>query len=346
MTTRTTTSLALSIALLSTSSVSLAIENTEAAEFDAGMQRTAELAEVAWDFQRIGKDLCDGATAWLPGLYFSATSEMALAGERDANRIAAVFANGPAAAAGVQVGDMVQTINGEKVLGKTFRGEPRWDGVMDEATAEEGTMTLGVTRNGQPMDIDVPLVEACDILVAYHTRNLPIVRVPGMAVVTAMIDTVADEPWEVRAYLAPEIAASMNEAAKRQKKASKGWNIVGDVVGVASGGMLSGVGTAGGMGTAILGAKGVQLEGDRIGLYLLARLGDDITQVPAFWEQVYSYPEDGAGTLGGIRASLEDRREGFTTTIAEIQAKQEAGEPLNPGKPERSGSRFGKLFGR
>src|SRR5690606_17207215 len=139
--------------------------------------------------------------------------------------------------------------------------------------------------------------------------------------------------WQRLAFLAPDLAYAMSETRAANNKLrgllSKGATFL-DKAGVAGAGLL---------GTAAFGSKFVlnvdqALAADRVSLFLLARLGVDVEQVPDFWRGIYQYAE-GDTALDkhfGLRPGLTEREEAFQSAIAEINAKDEAGEPLTPDR--------------
>jgi S1-C subfamily serine protease len=64
-----------------------------------------------------------------------------------------VVADSPAADAGLKVGDFLLTVNGEPVEADTVR-----DAIQAQSAGD--TLTLGIERRGEPMDVDVTLGEA------------------------------------------------------------------------------------------------------------------------------------------------------------------------------------------
>lgn len=84
----------------------------------------------------------------------------------------------------------------------------------------------------------------------------------------------------------------------------------------------------------------VEVRADRLGLYLAARAGYDISVAPAFWdrvalEQPWSLSDD-VEHYGWTRVPphgyMPSRAAAIRKIVAEIQRKIENGEPLQPGK--------------
>lgn len=307
-------------------------------EFDRHYARWAELSEDVWRFQVAGKDLCTGDRAWLPGFFTGATAGGVTAAGEDMGQvpytILRVFDGGPAQAAGLMAGDVILAINGNEVQGNNWRGNSRWDAAWEEVKETEEASEYTVQRGGQRVTVEVQPTEVCDITLLYTASKLPITpKTQGVVFMTPLIDEVVQEPWQELAFLAPEIAVSMNTTRATQGKMQKAAGIFGNVMAAVTGVDLGGAAM---VGIGLKKSKASRLEGDRVGLYLLARLGVDVAQVPGFWEQVYNFPRDSgwASTFFGTMPTLEERREVFDRTLAEIAAKRAAGAPLNPGDAE------------
>lgn len=310
----------------------LAQESADYTELQQYLTRYGELSEQVWKFQVAGKDLCLSSQVWLPGVYFNpvglASTGQYTEGEDVPQTVGRVFADGPAAQAGLQQDDELLEINGESVVGKGWRGASRWDVVWEEVMYEEGPVEYTIRRDGQTQTITLQPQQVCFINLVYTTRNLPAPKQAGMVLINGMIDEVTMEPWQELAFLAPEVARTMNTAAAREGKAKKVAGVLSNFI-QATTGMDLGVAQ---FGVDLAMTKKSRLEGDRVGLFLLARLGVDVSQVPDFWKSVYDYPVSGAWhqTFFGIRPTLAEREEVFAATLAEIDSQRAQGEALTP----------------
>jgi predicted Zn-dependent protease len=157
-------------------------------------------------------------------------------------------------------------------------------------------------------------------------RALPIPQQPGVVVVTTAIDELTNDRNEMLLFLAPEIAGSMNGQSTRRRAAERTAGFLGNAVGFATGQDLGGVAQLG------VGArfnKRQMLEADRVGLYLIARLGIDVQSSVDFWSAAYSASSTNAvRSFFGGRPTLEERLENLTEVAEEINTKLEQGQPL------------------
>lgn len=284
----------------------------------------------AWPLLTTGADLCTVGTAWRTGI-----RPKAIEVDGDPSPTVFTVAKGsPADLAGVRAGDVVVSVNGDTPR-RGFRTtyEEKLDSLFAHESADP--VELVVDREGAQQSFTIVPAEVCDLRLTY---------MPGMdgrfhgestqdILVTEAFFRAGEEEWQRLAFLAPDLAYAMSETRAANNKLrgllSKGATFL-DKAGVAGGGLL---------GTAAFGSKFVlnvdqALAADRVSLFLLARLGVDVEQVPDFWRGIYQYAE-GDTALDkhfGLRPGLTEREEAFQSAIAEINAKVEAGEPLTPDR--------------
>ena len=296
------------------------------------LDRYGQLAEHVWQFQIAGKDLCQSSQVWLPGIFFSpvgnaetidynSVQEQPLSVER-------VFTGGPAAAAGLQRGDEVLEINGDDVVGRNWRNESRWDPIWEETITQPDPVQVTIRRGSTTSTVTIAPVAACDVRLIYTRQRIPAPKTQGLVLINGMIDEVTTQPWQEMAFLAPEVALTMNAAQTRENTAKRWADKLANVV-QATTGLDIGIAQ---FAVNLKMTKKSRLEGDRIGLYLLARVGVDVSQVPTFWKSVYNYPSDGhwSSTFFGIGPTLAEREAVFAETLADIAGQQAAGLPLDP----------------
>lgn len=293
---------------------------------DDFFNRWGEIAGAALELQVAGVDLCETSTAHLPGLYVipeASPSHPTI----PAGTVASVHAGGPAELAGVRAGDQVVAINGEQaVRRRMMRTTSRIAELFEDAKQTSAPLQLELLRDGQPVSVTIQPVEACNVEVLYVQRALPIPQQPGVVVVTTAIDELTNDRNEMLLFLAPEIAGSMNGQSTRRRAAERTAGFLGNAVGFATGQDLGGVAQLG------VGArfnKRQMLEADRVGLYLIARLGIDVQSAVDFWSAAYSASATNAvRSFFGGRPTLEERLENLTEVAEEINTKLEQGQPL------------------
>jgi len=325
------------LAAASINTYAATIEGTD--ETTKYLARAGEISGIAWEMQVAGVDLCGDRVRYLPGFYRMAdgiTGDSEIPVELleafDSSRIIAVYPGSPAEAGGLKPGDTLVAINGKTIPeNRRFTNRNRREAFTEEALekAEESAqpLILTVDRDGQKHDVTITPIRACDIGVIYMPRIFHTMRQPGFAMISPLVDQF-EEKWQVQAFIAPEIAVSMSENIRRRESVRRIGGFLEGAISMATGTDIQGI-TA--LGTTAWYSKPIALEGDRKALYLLARIGVDVTQVPDFWINVYNLPREGtARTFFGLRPSLEDRLEAMNEVIPLILEKQANGEPLIP----------------
>ncbi len=284
----------------------------------------------AWPLLTTGADLCTRGTQWRTGIRPKAF-------EFDGDPTPTVFTvatGSPADLAGVQAGDVVVSVNGDKPR-RGFRTsyEEKLASLFAHESADP--VELVVTRDDGEHAFTITPVEACNLRLTYVPRmtgRFHSERINDIIVTEAFFQA-GDEEWQRQAFLATDLAYAMSETRAANEKMrgflGKGAAFL-ETVGVAGGGLLN---------TAALGSHFVlnadqALAADRVSLFLLARLGVDVEQVPDYWRSIYRYAE-GDGALDkhfGLRPGLTEREAAFEEALVEIRAKMAAGEPLTPDR--------------
>src|SRR5690606_19206664 len=221
----------------------------------------------------------------------------------------------PADTAGIRRDDRIIKING-KATNRRFGSlsEEDLDAMLTADSAQ--AMEFELQRGGQPLTVQVVPVEVCNLTVQYMPGQLSISPSQGNTIiVTDMLFTVADEAWERRAFIAPDMAYAMSATRSRndiiRKAADFGGGFLGNLAGVQR------LATAVNLGTRLSLNKDQALKADSVSLFLLARTGVNVDLVPGFWASVYDYPQSSAWneTYFGLRPTLAERSDVFVSTL-------------------------------
>ncbi len=329
----TTAILIASLALPAAAQTAHADHAAAAAEVQARhLSKIQQVADASWPLLVHGADMCELDTAFRTGLRYSVIDERM---PDSGARVIAVPSGSPADIAGVQQGDKLITVNGRKVEKRNPTATTEnLDELFNDAAESDAAIAITVERAGTTLDLTLKPVNVCDLKVEYVPVAFQMPSSGGYVAVSELFFLVAQEDWQRRAFLAPDMAYAMNPAQKtnslKKKMLGAGGNVLSALAGV------NGIGALAHIGGNLAMNKGQALQADRISLFLLARAGDDIEQVASFWSAVYAYPESAnwKSTYFGLRPTLEERATAFRQAIAEIKALNDAGKPLLPTQQE------------
>lgn len=312
-------------------------EDVAAAEAfqDRYLEKVHQVADASWPLLVHGADLCQLDTAYRTGIRYAVLNEEMLT---SGPRVTAVPTGSPAHTAGVQRGDLLVTVNGKKVQKRSEDATAKnLDELFAETTGSDDPIALTVECDGQTLEITMNPVIVCDLQVEYvpvatqfHARN-------GVVAVSDLLFLVTQHDWQRRAFIAPDMAYAMNPTQKVNDRKKRLLGIGGNVLAALAG--VDGIATVANLGGSLVMNKGQALDADRISLFLLARAGDDLDHVVAFWPSVYEYPEGDSwkSTYFGLRPTLAERTATFQSAIEEINSLKDAGHPLIPGKRQSRG---------
>ena len=300
--------LVLSLALAACASVSPPTdEATPFAQLQALEQR---LAAAAFRLTTANAALCDSrapqtgmtihdALQYGPGARAGAVRYFRLT---DAPAVMAVAPDSPADRAGLKAGDAITTVNGRSLRSPVPIDAPvGYEGVarawsLIGAELARGPATLSVTRAGQALELTLEPVDGCD----WQTQLVPSGTInafsDGRVVsLTTALTRYAARDDELAAVVGHEMAHNLLRHAAHP------------------------VGSR----------RDRERQADRVGLYLTARAGYDISGASAFWRR---FGEDSwQARLGMLTHPGSDSRSHALAVVgSEIEAKRAAGQPLVP----------------
>lgn len=253
------------------------------------------------------------ASQYSPQLRSHARSRFGLEGALPG--VLAVPAGSAAAAAGLQEGDLILSVNTQRLDPGAERNEPGFEeleaniAVLDRAFAA-GATHLGIRRGAVEMSFILQPHRACGYDVQLNPSNELNARADGrrLYISTALAGfTQSDD----------ELAIILGHELAHHVLRHREWSDVG------------GAGREGNDTRAIGGSGTREQQADRVGLYLSARAGYETAIAPAFWRRFGAfnwrvrYPQ--------LRHdSAETRARALEIVQAEIEAKRARGEPLAP----------------
>lgn len=281
-----------------------------ATEFAALQALEARVAAVAYRLTTANTELCPDkgprtgmtlhdAQQYAPGSRAGAVRYFHLA---DAPAVMAVAPGGPADRAGVRTDDAVTTVNGQSLHSREpGAGPASYAGVERarmaiEAALRQGPATLTVARGSEEHRLVVQPVEGC----AYQAQLIPSSGLDASADGRVVSLTTALARYAARDDdLALVIGHEMAHNVLQHRANRSG------------------------------GSRSRERAADRMGLYLAARAGYDISGASDFWRR---FGDDSWRARLGVltHPSPTARSQAVAVTAAEIARKRAAGDPLLP----------------
>lgn len=242
---------------------------------------------------------------------------------------------GPAYNAGIRIKDRVIAVNGVPIS-----SVKQLQDIWEPAIKDRARWPINVTvqRGDQSLELPITPRAACDYPVDLADQDVVNAYADGKKIyVTRGMMHFIHEDRELALVVAHELAHNtMGHISKKS-----GNMLLGAIVdGFAA---AYGVNTQGAFGKAAGNAysQDFEMEADYVGLYAMARSGQDITDAANFWRRM------GAANPGSIQQkkgyfnshpSSPERFVAIDKAVSEIKAKQAAGKPIAPEMKEQQAS--------
>jgi hypothetical protein len=304
--------------------------------FDNLESQRLRLNGVAFRVLAAGAELCGtkvrpagGFSLRNVAMYSGAMREAAIdKGIDESVSVASVVPEGPAAAAGLRVGDVVVRI-GETPIPVGREGMAAVDKAL---AAKEPAVSFGILREGLPQTVTVQRVPWCDYPVQMQQNTQLNAYADGSKIVmySGMVRFAATDE-ELALIVAHELAHNM----RGHIDAKQGNAVIGAILdGLLQG--LTGVRTGGAFMNAAANANSpdFEAEADYVGLYVMARAGYAIDNAPAFWRRM-AVENPGGISHTSTHPATNDRFVALQAAIAEIDGKRTAGLPLVPNEKKQ-----------
>jgi len=222
--------------------------------------------------------------------------------------ISVVVPGSPAEAAGLRVGDLITAVDGELLDAARSQTRPGYEDLernlarLDAAAMDDGQMDLSVRGGGVDRAVQVIPISAC----AYDTQVDPSpdirARADGRRIfISSAFAAYAATEAELAFVLAHELAHNILDHPRQM----------------------------GGLGLAPWRIEALENTADRVGLFLMARAGYEVHEVPSFLRRLgqdhwqLRYPQWGHASAGARARSLE-------TVVTEIDSRRSQGLALTP----------------
>jgi hypothetical protein len=307
------------------------------------MRRQARVEAVAARIRVAGAELCGDDVGPYLGMSIGSAADfdeelrpvaMRVLGADAKPRILRISPGQPAEQVGLKLREAIVSVDGERV-------QSTQDVLARVAAHREGGIRLGIEREGREEFVIVTPLVACDygvIAVADDDVNA-FADGDNIGINTGMI-RFAENDDELALVIGHEFAHNALGHRARSTTNSVLGALLGGlldagvaVVGVNTGGAFSKAGAGLMAGTF---SKDFEGEADYLGLYLASRAGYDVGVAPDFWRRMgVEHPASVESKYLSMHPSTPERALSLEQVIAEIRAKREAGEPLEPTRDAR-----------
>ena len=241
-------------------------------------------------------------------------------------KVTGVLNDSGAARAGVKRGDILTSVQ-DQPMPQGPNAERQAASVLGPLVGSRSNVKLGLSRNGSPLSVNVPLTQACGFGIELGNVDSVNAYSDGRRVlVTRGMLNFARNDTEVAYVLAKELAHNALGHSTRQQMSATVGGIIDNMTRVTPDtSMLSGT----------AGVKPMPQEldaaADTLALYMLARSGYSIDGAAAFWQRLADqYPVTVLNGYTAVHPATAYRLAAIRKTADEIKAKQKAKKTLTP----------------
>lgn len=312
--------------------------------FKAREKEVLRVEDIAFRLETANQDLCPERRPRLgvnwanadifPAKYRAAAVEAYQLG--DGLTLISVIPGSPAAAAGLQAGDVIVALNGEAPpTGRDAGGKfaKRLAEVIGQSTAP---VTFVVRRGGESQSISVAPVMACAYDVVVEDKPDINAYADGRAVhIYRPILKLAESDEELALVIAHELAHDGQHHIQAELHNGRILGVPGlliDVAAAANGVNTHGAFTKAGMQIGMAhAAPQFEAEADYVGMYYMARAGYSTEGVEDFWRKMAA-ENPNAIFIKTDHPTTPSRFLAIAATSKEIEDKRAKGEPLVPNQ--------------
>lgn len=247
-------------------------------------------------------------------------------GYDDRLQVTGVLTGSGAEQAGIQRGDLLVTLAG-KPMPQGTDAERQAAVLLSPLVVKKAPISLGVQRNDQQRAINVPLTFACAFSIELGNADNVNTYADGRRVLITRGMLKFTQSDEELAYLiAKDMAHNILGHAIRQRMVSTIAEVIDNLL-LPHPDPTTTAGTAG----IRVYPQDLDAAADTLSLYLLARAGYNIDNVPAFWKRLSDkYPSSVTNGYTALHPSTAYRLSMIDKVTQIVKAKQEAGKPLMP----------------
>jgi membrane-associated protease RseP (regulator of RpoE activity) len=312
--------------------------------FKAREQEVRRVDDIAFRLEAANQDLCPERAPRLGVKWASAQAFPVklrdVAAEAlqlgDGLTLLEVMAGSPAAAAGLQPGDVLVSIGGEAVPtgdGAEEKLSKRVAELMGQSTTP---VSVVVRRGGEARTFSVTPVMACAYGVAVEDKDVLNAYADGKAIhIYRPLLKLADSDEELALVIAHELAHNGQHHIQAEMHNGRILGVGGlliDVAAAAGGVNTGGAFTKAGMRVGMAhAAPEFEAEADYVGMYYMARAGYPTDGVEDFWRKMAAESPE-AIFIKTDHPTTPARYLAIAATSKEIEEKRAKGEPLVPNQ--------------
>ncbi|MBP0599749.1 M48 family metalloprotease [Herbaspirillum sp. LeCh32-8] len=241
-------------------------------------------------------------------------------------QVTGVLPGSGAEQAGIQRGDVLMSVAG-KPMPQGTDAERQAAVLLSPLVVKKAPISLGVQRKGQTSTLNVPLTFACAFSIELGNADNVNTYADGRRVlITRGMMKFAQSDEELAYLIAKDMAHNILGHAIRQRMVSTIAEVIDNLL-LPHPDPTTTAGTAG----IRVYPQDLDAAADTLSLYLLARAGYGIDNVPAFWKRLAEqYPASVPNGYTALHPSTAYRLSMIDKVTQIVKAKQEAGKPLVP----------------
>ena len=239
--------------------------------------------------------------------------------------VAYVVPDSPAYRSGLEVGDVLISFDEENLPVDPDRR--KLDAVYNRSI-EDGVVNVSVLRGDERLDLRIQAEELCNYPVTFADDDEINAYADGSSVVLTkgMMRFANDE--ELSLVIAHEIAHNIMKHIEAKTVNALGGTLL-DVIIAGTTGINPGFGNI----AALAHSQEFEIEADYVGIYILARAGQEIDNAANFWRRIGAENPSSVSlqrNVGATHPSSPERYVAIENAIAEVKRKIANGEPLRP----------------
>lgn len=247
-------------------------------------------------------------------------------GLTDQLQVTGVLAGSGAAQAGVKPGDLLATIQ-DKPVPQGHNAERQAALMLGPLVSRHTSINLGLTRNGQDVNLNVPLTRACAFGIELgNTDNVNSYADGRRVLITSGMLKFAQTDDELAYVIAREMAHNSLMHVVKQRMTATMSGIIDNLIRLHPDT------------SSLSGSAGVKpytqqfdVAADKLALYMVARAGYKVDNAAAFWQRLATqYPSSVPNGYTAIHPDTSARMAVIQRTITDIDARQAVGTPLTP----------------